>query len=74
MVSVSSSFEEVAGEAAGYFVPTNEDLVRESVKKVVYNERLRENLKQKGFEKLNKCSGKELPRKPSSSMKNFVGV
>jgi glycosyltransferase involved in cell wall biosynthesis len=54
-----TSLPEVAGDAAVYFDPKSENEIREAVKKVVYDDKLRKDLTQKGAERMRKFSWKE---------------
>lgn len=57
--SNTSSFPEVAGDAAQYFDPYSIESIRNSVYKVLYDERLRNELVNKGKERLNSFSWNE---------------
>lgn len=52
LLSNSSSFPEVAGNAALYFDPYSHDSMLNSVKKIIQSKTLRENLIQKGSERI----------------------
>lgn len=56
VLSNTSSFPEVAGDAAEYFDPNNITSIRESVYKVINDNGLRTELKRRGFEQLKKYS------------------
>lgn len=57
-----TSLPEIADDAAVYFDPKSENEIRESVKKVIYDDSLREDLAQKGAKRLEKFSWKETAR------------
>ena len=55
-LSNSSSFPEVAGDAAVYFEPKDLNSISKSIREIVYNSDLREKLKVKGYKQLDKFS------------------
>jgi len=56
LLSNRSSLPEIGGEAAIYFDPNNTESIQESVKKVIYNKVLAENLRTQGYLQLKKFS------------------
>ncbi|EKE02032.1 MAG: hypothetical protein ACD_20C00434G0005 [uncultured bacterium] len=56
IVSNTSSLPEVAGDAAVYMDPKNEDSILESIKSVIYNNSLRQELINKGYNQVKKFS------------------
>ena len=56
VLSRASSFPEVAGQAAAYFDPADEASIRETVRRALDDEGLRESLRAKGKEQLKKFS------------------
>jgi glycosyltransferase involved in cell wall biosynthesis len=56
VLSNSSSFPEVAGEAGVYFNPEDESSIREAIGSVIYNEEVRADLIKKGYKQLEKFS------------------
>jgi glycosyltransferase involved in cell wall biosynthesis len=54
VLSRSSSFPEVAGEAGAYFDPSDRDSIRLAVEAVIEDEELREKIIKKGYEQLSK--------------------
>lgn len=56
ILSHTSSFPEVAGEAGCYFDPLYEESIHNAIKQVIYNDQLKEQLKNKGFKQLQKFS------------------
>ena len=63
IVSNTSSFPEVAGDAAIYFNPTDKLSILNSIQKVVYNEELRKKLICKGFQRVKKFTWRETAQK-----------
>jgi len=55
-VSSTSSLPEVAGDAAEYFDPTNQDSILDAIKKVVYDEKHRQKVVEEGKKQLKKFS------------------
>jgi glycosyltransferase involved in cell wall biosynthesis len=55
-VSRTSALPEVAGNAAVYFDPLDEDSIREAVRKVVGDRALQEDLRSEGFKQARKFS------------------
>ncbi len=51
ILSNSSCFPEIAGNAAVYFDPLDEDSIVTSIKRVIYDPELQESLRAKGFER-----------------------
>ena len=58
-----SCLPEVLGEAAYYFDPTDEQSLKEAIKKLVGDETLRESLRQKGFAQVKKYAWPKLASK-----------
>jgi glycosyltransferase involved in cell wall biosynthesis len=56
VLSNTSSLPEVGGDAALYFDPRNSESILESVRKIVTDIKLREELKQRGYSRLKKFS------------------
>jgi len=56
IISKGSGLAEIAGNAAFYFDPMDEKSMADSIKQVIYNDRLREELRRKGFERAKKYS------------------
>ncbi len=56
VLSNSSSFPEVAGEAGVYFNPEDETSIRQAIKNVIYNDQIRGDMIKKGYKQLNKFS------------------
>lgn len=56
VLSDSSSFPEIAGDAAVYFDPKDSVSIREAVKNILYNDNLKKELKSKGFGRLKNFS------------------
>lgn len=56
LLSLSSSFPEVASDAALYFDPTEVESIRETVSSVLQNEGLREDLRERGLSRLSHFS------------------
>ncbi|MEZ7891942.1 MAG: glycosyltransferase family 1 protein [Candidatus Wallbacteria bacterium] len=52
ILSNSSSLPEVGGDAAEYFDPASVSSIKESIKKVIYNDTIKNKLKNDGFERL----------------------
>ncbi|HPO49318.1 MAG TPA: glycosyltransferase family 1 protein, partial [Spirochaetota bacterium] len=51
-ISNKSCFPEIAKDAAVYFDPYEEKSVRETIEAIIYDENLRNSLKNKGYERL----------------------
>jgi len=56
ILSQTSSLPEVAGDAAVYFDPTSETSIIEGISNVIYDENLRQNLIEKGTERVKRFS------------------
>jgi glycosyltransferase involved in cell wall biosynthesis len=56
LLSNGGSLPEVGGDAALYFDPTNSDSLIKSVSELISNQALRQNLKERGFERLKQFS------------------
>ena len=56
ILSNSSSFPEVAGDAGVYFNPEDELSIRKAIESVIYDDNLREEMKKKGYKQLSKFS------------------
>lgn len=56
LLSKGGSLPEVGGEAALYFDPTNAESLRKSADELINNQVLRQNLREKGFERLKQFS------------------
>jgi glycosyltransferase involved in cell wall biosynthesis len=56
LLSNGGSLPEVGGDAALYFDPTNSDSLRKSASELISNQALRQNLKERGFERLKQFS------------------
>lgn len=63
VLSNTSSFPEVAGDAAEYFDPRSDDSIRMSVIKILDNGKLRENLIKKGSERIKSFSVESMAEK-----------
>jgi glycosyltransferase involved in cell wall biosynthesis len=69
ILSNSSSFPEIGGDAALYFEPDNRDSIIRAVEKVLFHERCREDLMQRGAERAKLFSWE----KTASMTKNVYG-
>jgi len=54
IISKTSSFKEVGGNAVIYFDPEDESSIQDAVKKVIYDKSLKNILRQEGFERVRK--------------------
>lgn len=72
LLSDSSSFPEVAKDAAVYFDPRNKTSIEEAVIKVIYNERSRNILKLRGYEVLKNFSWEKTAKKTLSLYKSIL--
>ncbi len=70
--SNKSSLPEVGGDAALYFDPSDENSIRETVKRIVYNNNLRENLKLKGTKQLKKFSWRKTAQETLNVYKEVI--
>lgn len=67
-----TSLPEVAGDGAVYFDPKSENEIRETVRKVVYDDQLRKDLMQKGAKRLKKFSWKETARQTKEVYESLI--
>ena len=74
ILSNTSCFPEIAGDAAIYFDPANEYSIRDSVTKVIYNEELRNYLIQKGTERLKNFSWEKTARETKKVYESLMYV
>lgn len=73
-LSNTSCFPEIAGNAAVYFDPTNNESMLETIKKVLYEDSLRTELVNAGKEQLVKFSWKKTAEKTIDSYKKTLNV
>ena len=73
IVSRTSSFPEVAGEAAVYLEPSDPSSTREAVKKVIYDPKLRATLRAKGLRQLKKFSWAKTARETKKLYDEVLG-
>jgi glycosyltransferase involved in cell wall biosynthesis len=71
-LSNSSSFPEVAKDAAIYFDPCNKSTIEEAILKIIYDEELRDILRRKGYEILKDFSWQKTAEKTLSLYKNIL--
>ena len=71
IISDKSSFPEVAGEAVEYFNPTELNSIKNSIEKVVFNEYIRSEMIQKGYERLKKFNWKKTALETLKIYKNL---
>ena len=72
VISKSSSLPEVGGDAAEYFDPLDNKSILNAVKKVIYDNELRDSMRIKGQEQLKKFSWKETARKTMEVYKSLI--
>jgi len=70
--SKTSSLPEVAGNAAVYFEPTDKVSMLNSIQKVIYNNNLRNQLIEKGFEKIKNFTWEKTAEKTKSFYKGIL--
>jgi glycosyltransferase involved in cell wall biosynthesis len=63
ILSNCSSFPEVAGDAADYFDPRSEESIRMSVTKLLDDEKLRDNMRERGLERVKEFSAENMAEK-----------
>lgn len=71
-LSNSSCFPEIAGKAGEYFDPYQEDSIRNAIEKVIYNETLAEEMKEKGREILKSFSWKKTAMETAIAYKKVL--
>jgi glycosyltransferase involved in cell wall biosynthesis len=52
LISNSSSLPEIGGDGAGYFDPNDSESIRSAIERILFNEKYREDLIHKGYERL----------------------
>jgi len=72
VLSNSSSFPEIALDAAVYFNPKNQDSIYKAIEKVVYNFKLREKLRKKGFERAKDFSWEKTIKETAEVYKSII--
>lgn len=73
ILSESSCFPEIAGDAAVYFEPTDEGSIMNSIKRVLCDPELQTELKAKGFERAKLFTWKETARQTLNIYKGVLG-
>jgi glycosyltransferase involved in cell wall biosynthesis len=73
ILSNSSCFPEIAGDAAVYFDATDEDSIMNSIKQTIYNSELQASLKVKGLERSKQFSWENTARKTLDVYKSVLG-
>jgi len=72
-LSNTSSFPEIAGDAASYFDPNDPTSIRDSVERVLYNIELKEQLVYSGQKRVEKFSWKNTALQTINSYKKAIG-
>jgi len=72
ILSKSSCFPEIAGAAAVYFDPTDEDSIMNSIKQAIYDTELQASLKAKGLERGKQFTWEETARQTLDVYKSVL--
>ncbi len=72
VLSNSSSFPEIALDAAVYFNPKDQDSICKAIEKVVYDFKLREKLRKKGFERAKDFRWKKAIKEAAEVYKSII--
>lgn len=72
VLSNSSSLPEVAQDAAEYFDPKNISSIRTAIEKVIYSNEIRENLSNKGYQRLQHFSWSKMSRMTHEVYKSLL--
>jgi len=70
-LSSGGSLPEIGKDAAVYFVPTDADTLRTSLQRLLYDKNLRENLRNRGFERLSQFSWEKAAEQTKGIYKKF---
>ena len=70
--SNTSSFPEIAGDAAFFFDPYDKDSISDSVKSVISNKNLRKEMINKGFERIKDFSWQETANRTKKLYKSLI--
>jgi glycosyltransferase involved in cell wall biosynthesis len=70
-LSSGGSLPEIGKDAAVYFGPTDADTLRTSLQRLLYDKNLRENLRNRGFERLSQFSWEKAAEQTKGIYKKF---